>query len=133
MKHFTPLAAFVLLGACCTPGHSMPDSPETTATPSICNFAVRDISAWRNRMPGPEGAGGNLVVVIEIEADEISRRFQSQGVSEDGTLMLDVVEWDHPSGIGKIVYRSKGVAADSVEIRCGGELLTRIGEVMDVY
>jgi len=133
MKAPALLSSTLLLGACCITGVPMAEVGEPDEAGSLCSFAIKDVSAWRNQMPGPDGPSGNLVVVIETEADEISRRFQSGGISDEGTLMLDIVEWDHPSGIGKIVYRKKGVPANRVEIRCGGEIVTTIDKIDVVY
>ena len=128
MKHFLTLLAAPLIGACCTPGTSMTDTPPD----GLCAFTATETSAWKDRMPGPDGANGNLVVVVELEDDGISRRFTSQGVGEDGTLTLDVTEWDQEAGLGKIVFRNKGLEAERVEIRCGGEVIQTL-DVKTVY
>ncbi|RIJ32888.1 hypothetical protein [Henriciella mobilis] len=133
MKTPALLSSALFLGACCMTGMPMAEDGDPDAAGDLCGFAIKDVSAWRNQMPGPDGPSGNLVIVIEIEADEISRRFQSGGISENGTLLLDIVEWDHPSGIGKIVYRKKSVPAERVEIRCGGEIVTTIDKIDTVY
>lgn len=105
----------------------------TDATPDpVCAYTVTEASAWKDRMPGPDGANGNLVVILEVEDDGISRRFASQGVSADGTLRLDVVEWDQQAGRGKIVFRKKGLEAERVEISCGGETVQTL-DVQTVY
>ncbi|MEQ8559011.1 MAG: hypothetical protein RIB03_11900 [Henriciella sp.] len=133
MKQIAPILTAVLLGACTTQGAGMADDPSGEPMPQVCNVAITDTSAWKDRMPGPEGANGNLVVMLEVENDDISRRFESQGIRDDGTLVLDIVEWDQPAGIGKIVFRQKGISPDRVEIRCGGETVKTIEEIMDVY
>lgn len=118
MKPFiaaTALLAF-LPSACMLPGMAEP-SP-------VCAFETLETSAWVNMMPGPGGPSGNLAVVMRVTDDGISRRFESRGVSEDGTLLLDVVEWGPEEGVGKIVYRTKGVRPDRVEIFCDGKLVT---------
>ena len=118
MKTPALLSSALFLGACCMTGMPMAEDGDPDAAGNLCGFAIKDVSAWRNQMPGPDGPSGNLVIVIEIEADEISRRFQSGGIS---------------SGIGKIVYRKKGVPAERVEIRCGGEIVTTIDKIDTVY
>ena len=128
MKHLIPLLAAAFLGACCTPGAGMADG----APDPVCSFTVTDASAWKDRMPGPDGANGNLVVVIEVEDDGISRRFTSQGTGADGTITLDVVEWDQDAGHGKIVFRQKGIDAERVAVRCGGETVQTL-DVKTVY
>ena len=116
------------LTACTQPGPAMPDP----AAP-LCNFTITDTSAWKDMMPGPGGPSGNVVVMVELEDDGVSRRFDAQGVGPDGTLTLDVVEWGPQEGLGRIVYRTKGIDPARVEIRCGGTTLTTIDEVMKVY
>ncbi|WP_084396723.1 hypothetical protein [Henriciella aquimarina] len=129
MKLTFPLLAAAMLGACTAPGGPMAETP---ATP-LCEFTITDQSAWKDMMPGPDGPSGQVVVMLEVKADGLSRRFESQGVSENGTLMLDVVEWGPDAGLNKIVYRSKGIDPARVEIRCGGDALTTIDEIMKVY
>ncbi|MGB3625157.1 MAG: hypothetical protein WA989_05000 [Henriciella sp.] len=119
------LSALALLvaapAACIMPGMAEP-SP-------VCDFETLDTSAWINMMPGPGGPPGNLVVMVKVEDDGISRRFDSRGLSADGTLMLDVVECGPKEGLGKIVYRGKGLRPQRVDIYCGGALVTRIEDV----
>ena len=116
MKNVFSLLAIALTGACAMPGNATP-SP-------LCNFTITDTSAWINMMPGPGGPPGNLTVVVELEDDGVSRRFEPQDMDSDGTLKLDVVEWGPEEGLGKIVYRTKGVQPDRIEIFCDGELVT---------
>lgn len=116
MKRAFPLLPLALTGACLMPGKATP-SP-------LCNFSITDTSAWVNMMPGPGGPPRNLTVVVEIEDDGMSRRFEPQGVDENGTLKLDVVEWGPKEGLGKIVYRTRGHQPERVEIFCDGDLIT---------
>lgn len=133
MRHTLAIAAFAIVSACCTPGSAMPDSDTPPNEADVCGFIVKDVSAWKNRMPGPDGANGNLIVMIEVEDDGVSRRFESRGIDETGTLKLDVVAWGPDAGLGKIVLRDKGLSPKRIEISCGGEQVTTIEEVMDVY
>ena len=129
MKYLAGLLAAGALTACGTPppATTMPDTPT-----QLCDFTITDTSAWIDRMPGPGGPGGNLVVMVEVENDGISRRFESGGMHADGTLLLDVVEWGPQAGQGKIVYRKDGLSPDRVDVRCGGEPVTMI-DVQRVY
>ncbi|MEQ9314336.1 MAG: hypothetical protein RLN72_00705 [Henriciella sp.] len=99
--------------------------------PDLCSFEVLDASAWTNRMPGPDGPANNLIVILRVDDDGISRRFQAYQM-EGRTLPLHVAKWEPEEGLGKIVYRGKSQGADRVEIFCDGLLVTSL-DVAAVY
>lgn len=126
MKHH---ALFLLLLATPLAGCSTPSQTPMPEPAPICAFTPEDTSAWINMMPGPGGPPGDLVVMVKHKDDGLSRRFDSRGVGEDGTLRLDVVEWGPDAGRGKIVYRGESLKPDRIEIYCSGNLVTTIEEV----
>ena len=92
MKPFACLAPLVFFGACCmTPPAPGEDGETADMTTSICSMTLTDVSAWKDKMPGPDGANGNLVVVLEVENDGISRRFDSRVHS---ARMIHRSDWD---------------------------------------
>ncbi|WP_300376353.1 hypothetical protein [Henriciella sp.] len=131
MRYLTGLLAAGALTACAAPAPT-PGTPVPDTHRQLCNFTMTDASAWIDRMPGPGGPSGNLVVMVEVENDGTSRRFESRGMRGDGTLLLDVVEWGPDAGLNKITYRSKGLSPERVEIRCAGAPVTTV-DVMKVY
>ena len=126
MKPLARLAAALMIAPLMTGGCAVPEKP--AAASPLCAFDIRDASAWVNRMPGPGGPPGNLIVALEVTDDGISRRFEPQGLTS-GTLRLDVVEWGPEAGLGKIVHRARGPAPTRVEIFCQGQLVTTIEDV----
>jgi hypothetical protein len=120
---FSVLALSLSLGACAV---SQPPPAQ-----SVCRFQITDAAAWINRMPGPGGPSGNLVVSVEVADDGISRRFEPSGMDR-GTLSLDVVEWGPREGIGKIVYRARSQSPERIDISCEGQPLTAL-DVQTVY
>lgn len=120
MKALAPLLTALLMTACTMSGHSTP-SP-------ACGLAPIETDAWINMMPGPGGPPGNLVVIMKVENDGISRRFDAQGPDADGTLRLDIVEWGPDEGLVKIVYRNK-MSPKRIEIFCDGALVETIEDV----
>ncbi len=114
-----PLIA-LLMTACTMPG-------QTPASP-VCSFQPIETDAWVNMMPGPGGPPGNLTVLMKVEDDGISRRFEAGDMDADGTLRLDIVEWGPDEGLGKVVYRGK-MNPKRIEIFCDGARVTSIDDV----
>ena len=117
------LAALVPLTSCCgfealKPAEAAPECP-----------AVTNAEAWINGMPAVGERSGKLVVSLEFDAQEKWMLTRTSG-DDDPALVLDLRPGG-PSQPGRAAY-SKALAGhpvSSVDVTCGGKLISRIDTI----
>ena len=125
MKHAL-VPASVTLASLAAPGCAL-FSPSPVS--EVCDVEVQRTSAWINAMPTIGKASRQLIVMMIVDDDGISRRLDLQETSSDGRASFNLVEWGPEEGLGKAVYRGSETSAQAVDIYCDGRLVSAVERI----
>ena len=114
-------AVTALLSSCA----AMPDA--STPCPD-----VTDVSAWVNRMPGPDDRPAKLHVLVRVSDDQ--SWMLSPVVSDEADILRLSLSPGGPSVPGTAAYQRKSAPMPrQIKIECHGETVASIEEIMTAF